>query len=326
MGITTSTTVSVHLLTEALGPAALEPLRGKRIMPSLVNFKDISGLGTKVRKISKHAAIADAVNDTEASSAPAPSSLSMSSISCTPTTRVASVEVTTDALELYAPGMTRESVLGAIASNNVASMPLIRHIMNQILEAHMGTLETELFALFSGLSESSGTGNPALSFDILLDSLSKIMDNNIASENLAYVIDENGMKDLRALAAGGTGAALSTIFSGNATDMSWFNHRPDVLKTGVRGAFAGIPLIAGDKAKMVTATNDRVGALIVVGSGAVDAPGAVRGFAELVARYAPSLEFVRDPLTDTLTAIGRSCWGSVEHTDEHGVKLIYDLD
>lgn len=327
MGITSSTTVASHLLSEALGPMALEPLRGKRVMPSLVNFKSIAGLATKTRKISKHAAIADAVEGTEGSAAPAPSSLSMSSVSITPTTKVASVEVTTDALELYAPGMTRAAVIAAITGNAPESVPLVRHVMSQILEAHMGAAETELFALFSGASESVGTANPALSFDLLLQALAALLDNNPSSERLAFVIEENGMKDLRALAAGGTGAALSSIFTGNGSgDVSFFNHIPDVARQGGRNSFCGVPIVSGDKSKMVTATNDRVGALIVVGSGAVDEPGSVRGFAELVERYDPSLWFGYDGETDTLKAIGRWCYGSGEHTDEHIVKIIYDLD
>lgn len=326
MGISTSTTVAPHILSEAGLGLALEPLRGKRVMPSLVNFKDISGSASKTRKISKHEAIADAVDDAEATAAPAPSSLSMSSISITPGTKVASVEVSTDALELYAPGMTRAMVVSAIEGNRPETIPLVRHIMSQILEAHLGTAETELFALFSGLSESVGTGNPALSFSLLLQALAAILDNNVSSEDLVFVVDENGMKDLRAEAVAGSAAALSTIFAGNQVDLSFFNHRPDVLRNGMRGAFANVPIIAGDKAKMVTSGDDRIGALIVAGRGAVDEAGSVRGFAELVERYAPSLWFGYDGETDTLKAIGRWCHASGEHTNEHGVKIIYDLD
>ena len=67
----------------------------------------------------------------------------------------------------------------------------------------------------------------------------------------------------------------------------------------------------------------RVSALIVAGRGETGAPGSVRGFGELVERYSPSLGFQYDLADDTLLAVGRWCWAVGEHTDEHGIKIIY---
>ena len=49
----------------------------------------------------------------------------------------------------------------------------------------------------------------------------------------------------------------------------------------------------------------------------------MRGFAELTERYAPSLGFQYDLADDSLLGVGRWCWAVGEHTDEHGVKMIY---
>jgi hypothetical protein len=334
MAQTTSTTVANWLLSEVMSQIALDPLRGKYVLLPFLNMADISGRATKNRKIRKKTAIAAAVDDNEGvdftSSAVA---LGVASnITITPTTKVQGVELTSDAIELALPGVARSQVIAAINGNNAAALPLVRDAMTEILEAHYLRAETDALALFSGLSESASSSgaNPTaapLSFATLLDAMLKLLDNNPASEDMVFVLDEVGIADLRALAAGGSGAALSTIFSSSAADLAFFNHRPDVSRNGFRGSFAGVPIYAGNKAVMATANTgaaDRVGALIVAGRGETGAPGSVRGFAEMVERYEPSLGFQYDLGTDSLLAVGRWCWAVGEHTDEHGVKIIYD--
>jgi len=337
MAQTTSTTVANWLLTEVMSQIALDPLRGKYVLLPFLNMADISGRATKNRKIRKKTAIAAAVDDSEGGDfAASPGAVALgvaSNITITPTTKVQGVELTTDAIELALPGVPRSQVVAAIQSGNPAALPLVRDAMTEILEAHYLRAETDALALFSGLSESASSSgsNPTaapLSFAVLLDAMLKLLDNNPASEDMVFVLDEVGIADLRALAAGGSGAALSSIFTGNgAADLAFFNHRPDVSRNGFRGSFAGIPIYAGNKAVMATANTgaaDRVGALIVAGRGETGAPGSVRGFAEMTERYEPSLGFQYDLSTDSLLAVGRWCWAVGEHTDEHGVKIIYD--
>lgn len=335
MAQTTSTTVANWLLTEVMSQIALDPLRGKYVLLPFLNMADISGRATKNRKIRKKSAIAAAVDDTEGTDFTS-SAVALgvaSNVTITPTTKVQGVELTTDAIELALPGVPRSQVVAAIQSGNPAALPLVRDAMTEIIEAHYLRAETDAMALFSGLSESASSSgsNPTaapLSFAVLLDAMLKLLDNNPASEDLVFVLDEVGVADLRTLAAGGAGAALSSIFTGGgAGDLAFFNHRPDVSRNGFRGSFAGIPIYAGNKAIMATANTgaaDRVGALIVAGRGETGAPGSVRGFAEMAERYEPSLGFQYDLGTDSLLAVGRWCWAVGEHTDEHGVKIIYD--
>lgn len=330
MAVTTSATVANWLLTEVMSQIALAPLRGKYVLLPFLNMADISGRSTKTRKIRKATAIAAAVDDTEAVAFSNPATMGVAAnISITPTTKVQGVQLTTDAIELALPGATRASVLAAIDSGNPAVLPLVRDAMVEILEAHYLRAETDALALFSGLSESAGTTNQPLSFATLLDAMLKVLDNNPASEDLVFVLEEQGVADLRTLAASGSGAALSAIFTGGGVgDLSFFQHRPDASRNGFRGGFAGIPIYAANKNVMQTANVgvDRVSALIVAGRGETGAPGSVRGFAEMTERYEPSLEFQRDALDDSLVAIGRWCYALAEHTDEHGCKIIYDLD
>jgi hypothetical protein len=309
---------------------ALDPLRGKYVLLPFLNMADISGRATKVRKIRKKSAIPAAVDDSEGIAFSNPASMGVqANISITPTTKVQGIQLTSDAVELALPGVPRSQVIAAIEGNNPGALPLVRDAITEILEAHYLRAETDALALFSGLSESAGTTNQPLSFATLLDALLKVMDNNPSSEDLVFVLEEQGMADLRTLAASGTGASLSTIFGGGGSgDVSFFNHRPDASRNGLRGSFAGIPIYSANKNVMATANAgvDRVAALIVAGRGETGAPGSVRGFAEMVERYEPSLGFQYDLSDDTLLAVGRWCWAVGEHTDEHGCKIIYDLD
>lgn len=330
MPVSSSTTVANWLLTEVMSQMALDPLRGKYVLLPFLNMADISGRATKVRKIRKKSAIPAAVDDSEGVAFSNPAAVGVqANISITPTTKVQGIQLTSDAVELALPGVPRSQVIAAIEGNNPGALPLVRDAITEILEAHYLRAETDALALFSGLSESAGTTNQPLSFATLLDALLKVMDNNPSSEDLVFILEEQGMADLRTLAASGTGASLSAIFGGGGSgDVSFFNHRPDASRNGLRGSFAGIPIYSANKNVMATANAgvDRVAALIVAGRGETGAPGSVRGFAEMVERYEPSLGFQYDLSDDTLLAVGRWCWAVGEHTDEHGCKIIYDLD
>lgn len=326
MAVTSSTTVANWLLTEVMSQLALDPLRGKYVILPLMNQASIAGASTKVRKIRKKNALAAALDDTEALAFSNPATFSVqSNISIQPTTKVQGVQLTSDSIELALPGVARDQVISAIQSGSAAALPLVRDAMMEVMQAHYLRAETDALQLFPGLSGSAGTTNTSLSFATMLDALTKLLSNNVESEDCVYVLEEKGVADLRALAVAGTGAPLSTIFAGNQADLSFFNHRPDASRNGFRGSFAGIPVYAANKAVMSTANAsvDRVAALIVAGRGETGAPGSVRGFGELVERYAPSLGFQYDLADDTLLAIGRWCWAVGEHTDEHGIRIIY---
>jgi hypothetical protein len=330
MPVSSSTTVANWILTEVMSQLALDPLRGKYVLLPFLNMADISGRATKVRKIRKKSAIAAAVDDSEGIAFSNPAALGVqANISITPTTKVQGIQLTADAVELALPGVPRSQVISAIEGNNPGALPLVRDAITEILEAHYLRAETDALSLFSGLSESAGTSNQPLSFVTLLDALLKVMDNNPSSEDLVFMLEEQGLADLRTLAASGTGASLSAIFGGGGSgDVSFFNHRPDASRNGFRGSFAGIPIYSANKSVMANANGgvDRVAALIVAGRGETGTPGSVRGFAEMVERYEPSLGFQYDLADDTLLAVGRWCWSVAEHTDEHGCKIIYDLD
>jgi len=331
---TTSSSVANHILSEVLSVAALSPLRGRNnVLLSKLNTSNIGGRATKNRKIPKRTAIAAAVDDTEGTEFTNAAQLTYgTSITLTPTTKVQGVIVTVDALELCMPGVTRRAAMAAIASGDPSSIPLAAWAVEELYQSHLLRAETDALALFSSASESAASsGNTPtaapLSFAVLLDAQMKILDNNPESEDIAFMVEEQGVADLRALAAGGSGAALSTLFT-SGTNLDFFAHRPDVGKTGARGGFAGMPIFSCNKAIMATANSaaDRVGAVIVVGRGETATAGSIRGFAEFCERFEPDIGFEYDLGSDTLKAIGRWAWDVEEHTDEHIVKLVYDVD
>lgn len=329
MAVTSSVTVANWVLSEVMSQMALDPLRGKYVLLPFINQASIAGASTKSRKIRKKNALAAALDDTEAVAFANPATYSVASnVTITPTTKVQGVQLTSDAIELALPvGTSRDQVISAIQSNSAAVLPLVRDAMAEVMQAHYLRAETDALQLFPGLSGSAGTTNTALSFSTMLSALTALLSNNVESEDLVFVLEEKGVGDLRALAVSGSGAPLSTILGGSA-DVAFFNHRPDASRNGFRGSFAGVPIYAANKAVMSTANAavDRVAALIVAGRGETGAPGSVRGFSELTERYAPSLGFQYDLADDSLLAVGRWCWAVGEHTDEHGVKLIYKKD
>ena len=331
---TTSTSVANHIASEVFAQAALNPLRGRNnVLLQLLNMSNISGRGTKNRKIPKRTAIAAAVDDTEGVAFTNYAQLTYgTSITLTPTVKVQGVAVTSDAMELVLPGVTKQQAMALVRSGSPESIPLVAWAVEELYQSHLLRAETDALTLLSSISDSAAssgntpTAAPA-SFAMLLEGLFKIVENNTESEDYVFVLEEQGVADLRALAAGGTGAALSTLFtSGNQLD--FFAHRPDVSKTGARGGFAGIPIMSANKSIMPTANSaaDRVAAIIVAGRGETGAAGSVRGFAEFCERYSPDIGFDYDLESDTLKAIARWATDVEIHTNEHACKLLYDVD
>lgn len=330
---TTSTSIANRLVSEIFAQADLNPLRGRNnVLLSLINTSNISGRSGKNRKIPKRVAIAAAVDDTEGVEVTNHAQLTYgTTITLTPTTKVQSVLCTADAMELLG-GIGRAQAMQLINSGSPEAIPLVAWAVEELYQSHLLRAETDALALFPSISDSapsSGatpTAAPA-SFAMLIDALMKIVDNNTETEDYAIVVEEQAMADFRTLAASGSGAALSTLFT-SGMNLEFFAHRPDASKSGFRGTFAGLPIYSANKAIMEDANSaaDRVGAIIVVGRGETGAPGSRRGFAELCERYSPDVQFSYKPETDTLAAFARWATDLEIHTNEHAVKLVYDID
>lgn len=335
MALTTSTSIANWMIDAVYSQLVLQPLRGKFVILDKLNSSDISGRNTKVRKIMGMNAITKAVSDTEGTAFTTAQTISpKANISLTPTARVQRVDLTADAIELALPvGMRRRDVIDAINSGNPQMLPLVSLAVKEVLLSHYLLAEEEALALFSGASNSASSSgaNPtaaACSMATLLEALFKVLNGNPEHENLAYILDEVAMKDLRAEVASGAGAALASIFVGNANaNVGYFNHNPDASRIGLRGFFADMPIYAANNAIMATANSgnaDRVSALIALGSGETATDGSQRGFAEFCERYEPDVGISYDIEDDKLSIIGRWCWTVGEHTDEHICKIIYD--
>jgi hypothetical protein len=327
MPVTSTSTANVAewIIDEILSVNALAPLRGKRIILPMINYSDIDGTGSETRSIRSYNELGEAVDDAEGVTFTNASALSFNAnIDLVPEDKIASIQITNKMLELVGR-MKREQVIQAVTSENPAVLPLVNLAVQEILAMHYKRAERETLELFSGASESvNNAGNP-FTFAMLIEGLMKLTDNNTAHEDYVAVIETIATFDLRSLAAGGSGAALSSLFN-TTEDLNFFKHNPDVSRTGFRGSFAGIPLFEADKALMATANGaaDRVGAMFALGSGPADS--GKRGFAEFCERGRPIVQFVHDPRSNILEAIGRWPWVVGEHTDAHILKMIYDID
>lgn len=331
MPATNVAAVQSHIMTEILG-RALAPLFRKYILLKFLNRSNIDGDASLTRKIPVQDAIAAAYPDIEGA---APGSAAVmpygSAINITPVGYVQLIELTMRAIRRRMPGATRDQVIAAIESGSPESLPIVEEAVALSIDAHLRAAEAAGLALASGLSRVSGTTNTVLTVATVLDAQTKLLNGDTTSlvsgkpahEEAVLVIDEIGVSHLRAQLASGTGAALSGLWANPQSDLSIFNIAPDTDRSGFRGALAGTPIFAADAAMMVTNATDIFGMLVLVGRGATAEPGSQRGFAEFCEGHAPSVEFMRDVRSDILSVPSRWEWAVAEHTDLHGVQVLY---
>jgi hypothetical protein len=334
MAITTSVTVASHILSEIMGNA-LAPLFRKYVILPHLNRSNIDGDPSLKRSIPVQNAIAKAYPDVEGHAPAEAASMAYgSSVDLTPVGYVQNIELTIRAMRRRMPGATREQVLAAIASGSPTSLPIIADVVQLSLDAHLRAAEESAANLAAGLSRTSGTTTNPLTAATFIDAQTKLMNGDTSSsvqgkpahEEMIAILDEIGVQHLRTELASAS-AGLAALWSNPQADLSIFNVSPDTSRNGLRGAFAGTPVYAADGVLMPTANAaaDRVGMLILRGSGAAGDPGSLRGFAEFCEGHAPSVEFQRDAKSDVLSCPSRWEWVVGEHTDLHGVRLLYRI-
>lgn len=322
---TTTVTVSSHIMTEILGQLALKPLFNKYVLLPWLNRSNIDGLPSKTRKIAKRTKLAEAEDDDEGVAIADSEQMGYGTpISLTPTKKRKRINTTIDALQLRMPGATREQVIMAIESGSATALPMLSEQAELIRDAHLQRAERESMLLLGGLSESAGTTNVALSFASVVDGQTKLLDNNPEHEAHIIVIDEKGVGDLRASVVTGTGPSVASAF-GDGFAKPFLDIVGDPNRVGFRGSVLGAPVYAGDRNLMTTANGvtDRQGGIVLVGRGEVGGAGSLRGFAEFCEGFAQDLRMVFNLLGDDVDVVGRWKWIVAEHTDEHGVGLIY---
>lgn len=331
MPLTNVAAVQSHIMTEILG-RALAPLFRKYIMLKWLNRSNIDGDASLTRAIPVQDAIAAAYPDIEGAAPGNSAAMPYGArINLTPVGYVQLIELSMRAIRRRMPGATRDQVIAAIESGDPSTLPIVEEAVALSIDAHLRAAEAAALALTNGLSRVAGVTNTTLSVATVLDAQTRLLNGDTTSivsgkpahEEMVLVIDEIGVLHLRAQLASGTGAALSGLWANPQSDLSLFNLQPDTDRSGFRGALAGTPIFAADSAMMVTTASDIQGALILVGRGATAEPGSQRGFAEFCEGHAPSVEFARDVRSDILSVPSRWEWVVVEHTDLHGVQVLY---
>jgi hypothetical protein len=328
MSQTTSSTMSSHMQTELLSTSALRPLFSKSgIFRALINQSNIDGAPSQVRKIRKLSTGTVAAADTEGAQITTFDTVSVgSAISLTPTGYYSAVQLTIESLQRVMPGATYDACIAAVMSGDPRVLPLVQAAVDQINDNIQRKLETLALAQLASASETAGTTNTALAFSYLLAGLANVLDNNLANEQLCFVLEEKGLADLRSALISGSGASLSAIWGNSAADVSLFNMLPDVSRNGFRGSFLGMPVYAADKNLMTTANAgvDRVGAVMAIGQGPAET--GMRGALEICYGHDLKLGFDYRPDYNVLNIFGRVRAVVGEHTDEHYSQIIYKKD
>lgn len=327
MTLTTSTSVASHMMTEIMAQLALQPLRHKFAILGLLNASNIDGQPSGTRKIAKRTEIAEAVDDVEGAEFTDHEEYAYTTaISLVPTAKVQGIQPTVKSLRKVMPGATREQVIQAIESGNPALIPALAEMFMEIIQSHYRLAERSAGEAFTGLSESAGTTNTVLSFATLIDGQTELFDNRPEHRVVACVVDEIGVSHLKKEILSASNGLAAMWGSGYGNEfLSSLGVAEKDMNIAAAGNMLGMPIIAGDESLMdyANGTTDRVGGIFCVGRGETAAPGSLRGFAEFCEGHALGMSLKLDARSDVADAIGRYEWVIGEHTDEHGVKLIY---
>jgi hypothetical protein len=325
--LTSTTSVSSHIMTEVLNAASLAPLRARYALQNFLNQSNIDGIPSKTRKIPKRLAVSAATAQTEGVAlADWAEQQYDTAISLTPAPYAKGLQPTLAAVRRVFPGASRESVLAAVQNGDPEAVPFIAQCADELMHANMLAIESASLALFSGLSESSGTTSVDLTFSVLIDAQTRLMDNRTEHQNYAFFIDSVGIGDLRVLLA--SGVADSGMLSAGVGEAFLHAVGSDAARAAVPfGSILGSPVYQVDSTLQATANAgaDRVGAVVCIGRGETGAPNSLRGFAELCYGHALSVDMEYDINGDVIVVVGRTEWAVGEHTDSHGVKIIYDF-
>jgi hypothetical protein len=327
MTLTTSTSVSTHMMTEILAQLALQPLRHKFAILGFLNASNIDGQPSGTRKIAKRTEIAEAVDDVEGAEFTDFEEYAYGTpVSLVPTAKVQGIAPTVKSLRKVMPGATREQVIQAIENNNPALIPALAEMFLEIIQSHYRLAERSAGEALTGLSESAGTTNTVLSFATLIDGQTELFDNRPEHRTIVAIVDEIGVSHLKKEILSASSGLAAMWGSGYGNEfLSSLGVEEKGMSIAAAGNLLGMPVVAGDASLMddANASVDRVGGIICVGRGETAAPGSMRGFAELCEGHALGMSLKLDARADVAEAIGRYEWLIGEHTDEHGVKLIY---
>lgn len=330
MPVTNKVAVASHMVTEIMR-GSLGALWRKYVLLQHLNADNIDGTNTDTKKIPKKRAIAKAFPDVEGMDPGAGASLLFDTINATPVGYVQIIELTMAAMRKFFPGATREQIVAAIEAGGEASVPLIAHAIELSIDAHLRTAEEEACGLFGGLARSSGAANTVLGAAAIIDADTKLLAGVVAPgsndgaplhDDSVLILDAIGVGQLRREQVTGSGASLSSYFGNPQFDASIMTAR-GLPENGLRGTYMGIPLYVIDSSIQDQNSNTRKGALILRGSGPTES--GQRGFAEFTEGHAPAVEFERSSRSDILSVPSRWEWVVTEHTDEHGVEILYKL-
>lgn len=329
-GITNTAAVAPHIMAEIIGEV-LEPLFRKYTALRFLNRSNIDGDPTMTRSIPIVDAIATAYPDIEGAAPGPPEQLVYGDVNLTPAGWVQWVLLTMKAARRAMPGATRDQVIAAVEAGNEDAIGLIKLAASLVSDAHFRAAEIETLALANGISRTVGTTNTPMTIAKFLDAQTRLLNGDStnpisgkpAHEEMVAILDEIGVSQLRQELVSGTGSALSGLWANPQTDLGIFNLKPDTMREGLRGGIAGTAIYAADGALMPQTGTDIVGMMILVGRGETGAPGSQRGFAEFCEGHNLRVEFSRDMMSDNIPVVGRWEWAVGEHTDLHGVRMLY---
>jgi hypothetical protein len=330
MSTTNFAAISSHVMSEVLGNA-LPPLFRKYVLLDKLNRSNIDGDPSEKRKIPVQNALPEAAPSFEGAAVSGSAMSYGSPIELTPVGYKTIVPMTLKAIRRRMPGATFDGVVAAINAGDPSALPIVADAVTQSFDAHLRAAERLGLGLFSGLSRSAGTSTQVLTPLAIIDAQTKLLGGDLASsvqgkpehEEMIIMLDEIGVGQLRNNLATGSGSGIASLWANPQTDLSIFSLSPDTNRSGLRGGYAGTAIYACDSVLQLDDGTDRTGAIFCVGRGAAGDVGGQRGFAEFCEGHAPAIQFDYDAKAGVLNVVADWEWVVGEHTDLHGVKIVY---
>lgn len=325
MSTTTSVTVANHILSEAKEFAALKPLRARTgVAVQLVNAINIDGEPTLVRKIPARTAIADAADDVEGAEFTGFAQLAYgSTTTLTPVGKVSGIASTVKALRRRFGGATYEEVKNAVKNGSVKAIGMLADMLAEIEASHMTALEKAVLAEFVNATLSVGTSGANVTFANMLDSQTKVLNENPEHFGLVSVLSQAQLGHLKQELVSASGGLAALWSSGVGNEFLAAVGGADAMPAvSASGALAGMPIYVAAGDNMSTSGSNVIGATFVLGRGATGEVGSLRGFAEICEGHAPSYSLFIDEASDVAKMIGRYEWDTALHTADHICKIV----
>ena len=318
MAQTTRTTVTDQVLSEVIAEAALSAARPKNVLSRLCNQTSIAGMPAASLSMPRHGDIGAAASVSETADISSTTLTAGTQSTFTPLEYGIMAEVTYKAARRRMPGLASVHQLFNGSASLEQQLAVFADDSERLGAAQFEALEAACIDALDSLANSVGSTTVNLALSDMEDALYTYETLEVSNEDLAFVLAPRQIADLRTALTTATGTIWSTDIQ------SIMERSPDTSKTGLQGAFLGVPTytLSNSIVNTANAGADVVGALIPVGRGD---PVAGQAGAVVIVEGEPlfySFETDNSKRSVEIQAVWE--WAAGLRATDYGVKIVTD--